>query len=72
MDKTNCFAYLPETKERKSECKALRFKNCENCRFYKSKSLYETELQKSYIKASYAGYYDGTDEYQPLKNEWSV
>ena len=71
--KTNCFAFQPETLKKKADCRALRFLNCEDCRFYKSRELNKTEQQKTKLRALCKGYYDNeNDTYQPLKNEWSV
>lgn len=55
MEKTNCFAYINE-----SRCAGLIHKKCDKCKFYKSKEDYDREIKRAikYCKINHIHTYD--------------
>ena len=56
----DCFAYLSERR-----CVALKEKNCDTCRFYKTKAQAMEDEIKAKKRAVEHGYYITKKEYEP-------
>ena len=62
MEKTNCQAYINEDR-----CAGLMHKNCDGCKFYKSKDEYDREIKKAYKLCKEKGIHTYDDFFKSYK-----